>query len=92
MLMGAPGSDKRTLASRIVKHFPLQKFSSEDLLRDNQLRDTEFGVLAKIFMDQGRLIPEDIMTRLTLQELKSSPRGELTAVRVPPGFITYTWR
>lgn len=75
VLMGAPGSGKRTLASRIVKHFPLQKFSGKDLLRYNQLRDTEFGVLAKIFTDQGRLIPDDIMTRLTLQELKSSPRG-----------------
>ncbi|VCX37780.1 unnamed protein product [Gulo gulo] len=75
VLTGALGSGKRTLASRIVKQVPLQKFSSGDLLQDNLLRDTEFGVLAKIFMDQGRLIPDDIMTRLTLQELKSSPRG-----------------
>lgn len=51
--MGAPGSGKRTLASRVNKHFKLQKFSSGDLLRDNMLRDTEFGVLAKVFMDRG---------------------------------------
>ncbi|XP_022376836.1 GTP:AMP phosphotransferase AK3, mitochondrial-like [Enhydra lutris kenyoni] len=42
VLMGAPGSGKRTLASRMVKHFPLQKFSSGNPLRDNMLRDTGF--------------------------------------------------
>ncbi|XP_035583404.1 GTP:AMP phosphotransferase AK3, mitochondrial-like [Zalophus californianus] len=71
VLMGAPGSGKHTLALRITKHFQLQKFSSGDLLRDNMLRGTEFGVLAKVFMDQGKLIPDDIMTRLTLHELKN---------------------
>lgn len=71
VLMGAPGSGKRTLALRITKHFQLQKFSSGDLLRDNMLRGTEIGVLAKTFIDQGKLIPDDVMTRLALHELKN---------------------
>ncbi|XP_006751307.1 GTP:AMP phosphotransferase AK3, mitochondrial-like isoform X2 [Leptonychotes weddellii] len=41
VLLGAPGSGKRTLALRITKHFQLQKFSSGDLLRDNMLRGTD---------------------------------------------------
>uniref|UniRef100_A0A667H0M5 Adenylate kinase 3 n=1 Tax=Lynx canadensis TaxID=61383 RepID=A0A667H0M5_LYNCA len=60
-----------TLALRITKHFRLKKFSSWDLIRENMLRDTEIGVLAKVFMDQGKLIPDDVMTRVTLHQLKN---------------------
>lgn len=31
----------------------------------------EIGVLAKTFIDQGKLIPDDVMTRLALHELKN---------------------
>ncbi|XP_054445325.1 GTP:AMP phosphotransferase AK3, mitochondrial-like [Pteronotus mesoamericanus] len=71
VIMGSPGSGKHTLSSLIIKHFQLKKVSSGDLLRDNVLRDTEIGVLAKAFMDQGKLIPDDIMIRLAFQELKN---------------------
>nr|XP_058918342.1 GTP:AMP phosphotransferase AK3, mitochondrial-like [Kogia breviceps] len=71
VIMGVPGSGKSTLALHIIKHFQLKKFSSGDVLRDNMLRDTEIGVLANIFMAQGKLIPDDLMTRLILQELKN---------------------
>ncbi|XP_049751250.1 GTP:AMP phosphotransferase AK3, mitochondrial isoform X1 [Loxodonta africana] len=69
-IMGAPGSGKGTVSSRIIKHFELKHLSSGDLLRDNMLRGTEIGVLAKTFIDQGKLIPDDVMTRLVLHELK----------------------
>uniref|UniRef100_A0A8C5VAI0 Adenylate kinase 3 n=1 Tax=Microcebus murinus TaxID=30608 RepID=A0A8C5VAI0_MICMU len=52
-------------------HFELKHLSSGDLLRDNMLRGTEIGVLAKAFIDQGKLIPDDVMTRLALHELKN---------------------
>uniref|UniRef100_A0A452F237 Adenylate kinase active site lid domain-containing protein n=1 Tax=Capra hircus TaxID=9925 RepID=A0A452F237_CAPHI len=68
---GRPGSGKRTLALRITKHFQLKTFSSGDLIRDNMRRDTEIGVLAKTFMDQGKLIPDDLMIWLLLQALKN---------------------
>lgn len=35
---------------------------------------TEVGILAKSYIDQGRLIPDDIMTRLMLSELKGLDR------------------
>lgn len=70
-IMGAPGSGKGTVSSRITKHFELKHLSSGDLLRDNMLRGTEIGVLAKTFIDQGKLIPDDVMARLVLHELKT---------------------
>ena len=68
---GRPGSGKGTLALRITKHFQLKTFSSGDLIRDNMRRDTEIGVLAKTFMDQGKLILDDLMIWLLLQALKN---------------------
>lgn len=40
VIMGAPGSGKGTVSSRITKHFELKHVSSGDLLRDNMLRGT----------------------------------------------------
>lgn len=71
VIMGAPGSGKGTVSSRITKHFELKHLSSGDLLRQNMLQGTEIGVLAKTFIDQGKLIPDDVMTRLALHELKT---------------------
>ncbi|KAF6122955.1 adenylate kinase 3 [Phyllostomus discolor] len=71
VIMGAPGSGKGTVSSRITKHFELKHLSSGDLLRDNMLRGTEIGVLAKTFIEQGKLIPDDVMTRLAFHELKN---------------------
>lgn len=71
VMVGAPGSGKRTLMLLITKHFQLKTFSSGDLIRDNMRRDTEIRVLAKTFMDQGKLIPDDLIIRLLLQKLKN---------------------
>lgn len=40
VIMGAPGSGKGTVSSRITTHFQLKHLSSGDLLRDNMLRGT----------------------------------------------------
>lgn len=74
LIMGSPGSGKHTLSLRIIRHFELKKLSSGDLLRDNMVRNTDIGVLAKTFVDQGKLVPDDIMIRLTLHGLKDGTR------------------
>uniref|UniRef100_A0A673T2M8 Uncharacterized protein n=1 Tax=Suricata suricatta TaxID=37032 RepID=A0A673T2M8_SURSU len=71
VIRGARGSGKHTLALRVTKHLQLKRFSGGDLIRDNVLRDTEIGVLAKVFTDQGKLIPDDVITRVGLRELKN---------------------
>ncbi|XP_014820573.1 PREDICTED: GTP:AMP phosphotransferase AK3, mitochondrial isoform X1 [Calidris pugnax] len=70
VIMGPPGSGKGTVSARIIKHFGVKHLSSGDLLRDNMQKKTEVGILAKSYIDQGQLIPDDIMTRLMLSELK----------------------
>lgn len=40
LIMGAPGSGKGTVSSRIVQHFALKHLSSGDILRDNMNKKT----------------------------------------------------
>ncbi|XP_048359067.1 GTP:AMP phosphotransferase AK3, mitochondrial [Sphaerodactylus townsendi] len=77
VIMGPPGSGKGTISSRIVKHFALKHLSSGDLLRDNMNKRTEIGSIAKTYIDQGKLIPDDIITQLMLSELKTIEQHHL---------------
>ncbi|KAM4879128.1 GTP:AMP phosphotransferase AK3, mitochondrial isoform 2-T2 [Sylvia borin] len=74
VIMGPPGSGKGTVSARIIKHFGVKHLSSGDLLRDNMQKKTEVGILAKSYIDQGQLIPDDIMTQLMLNEIKGLHR------------------
>ncbi|CAH2294027.1 GTP:AMP phosphotransferase AK3, mitochondrial isoform X1 [Pelobates cultripes] len=71
VIMGPPGSGKGTISDRIVKTFALQHLSSGDLLRLNIQKKTEIGIVAKSYIDQGQLVPDDVITKLILQELNS---------------------
>nr|XP_056704541.1 GTP:AMP phosphotransferase AK3, mitochondrial [Euleptes europaea]XP_056722671.1 GTP:AMP phosphotransferase AK3, mitochondrial-like [Euleptes europaea] len=77
VIVGAPGSGKGTVSSRAVKHFALKHLSSGDLLREHMNKRTEIGIIAKTYIDQGRLIPDDIITQLMLSELKTVEQHHL---------------
>jgi adenylate kinase len=61
VLFGAPGSGKGTLADKIKKILPVVHVSTGDLLRENVRGGTEVGKKAKEFMDQGKLVPDEIV-------------------------------
>lgn len=67
--MGPPGSGKGTVSERITKSFGLKHLSSGDLLRANIKAKTELGLLMKACIDQGQLVPDDVISRLILSEL-----------------------
>lgn len=69
--MGPPGSGKGTVSGRIVKRFGLSHLSSGDLLRANIKAQTELGLLMKSCIDQGQLVPDDVISRLILTEMRS---------------------
>ena len=69
VIMGAPGSGKGTVSARIVKGFGPKHLSSGDLLRANIEAKTELGLLMKSCIDQGQLVPDDVISRLILREL-----------------------
>uniref|UniRef100_A0A1A8HN60 GTP:AMP phosphotransferase AK3, mitochondrial n=1 Tax=Nothobranchius korthausae TaxID=1143690 RepID=A0A1A8HN60_9TELE len=75
VIMGAPGSGKGTVSGRITKIFGLNHLSSGDILRANIKEKTELGLLMKSCIDQGRLVPDAIMSRLILNDLRRIDSG-----------------
>ncbi|XP_043106276.1 GTP:AMP phosphotransferase AK3, mitochondrial [Puntigrus tetrazona] len=70
VIMGAPGSGKGTVSGRIAQSFALKHLSSGDLLRANIEAKTDLGLLMKSCIDQGQLVPDDVISRLILSSLR----------------------
>ncbi|KAL6097052.1 ak3 [Pungitius sinensis] len=71
VIMGPPGSGKGTMSARISKTFGLKHIASGDILRANIEAQTELGLLMKSSIDQGQLVPDDVMSRLMLRDLRA---------------------
>jgi len=85
ILVGAPGVGKGTQAERLLSRYPqLSAISSGDLLRDNVKNQTPLGIRAESTMRSGALVPDKMILRLILNELKT--RGWL----FPPAGQTIT--
>ncbi len=69
VLLGAPGSGKGTQAVRLVEKLKLPHISTGDLLRSAVEAGTELGRKAKMVIDRGELVSDDIMLGLITQRL-----------------------
>ena len=61
ILMGAPGAGKGTQAVKISEKFNIPTISTGDALRRAVKNGTEMGVLAKSYMDAGKLVPDEVV-------------------------------
>lgn len=64
ILIGAPGSGKGTQARRFIENYNFVQLSTGDVLRGAISQKTEVGLQAQKFMDQGKLVPDDVMIKL----------------------------
>lgn len=72
ILVGAPGVGKGTQAERLLQRFPqLSAISSGDLLRNNVKNQTPLGIKAESAIKSGALVPDAMILRLILHELKT---------------------
>jgi adenylate kinase len=69
ILVGAPGAGKGTQAAMLVESMKIPHVASGDLFRDNLGRGTELGLLAKKYMEEGKLVPDDVTVRMVLDRL-----------------------
>jgi adenylate kinase len=78
-LLGPPGSGKGTQGDVLRDRLGIPHISSGDLLRDAVARDTELGRAAKIFMDRGELVPDELVLGMIRERLGAAdcPRGWL---------------
>lgn len=70
LILGAPASGKGTISSRIVKKYNIEHVSSGDKLRDHIQKQTELGKQVKSYLNEGKLVPDDIMIKFMAAELQ----------------------
>jgi adenylate kinase len=69
VLVGPPGAGKGTQAGRIVDRSEGVHIATGDILRSNAERGTELGRTASRYMDQGELVPDDVIIDMVLERL-----------------------
>jgi adenylate kinase len=73
ILFGPPGSGKGTQSANIVRQFHLQHISTGDLLRDEVSRQTPLGTEAQRYMDQGMLVPDEVVIGMISSKIDETP-------------------
>ncbi len=69
MLLGPPGAGKGTQAESISKEFDIPHISTGDIFRENIKQGTELGRKAQSYMNQGLLVPDDLVVDLVKDRL-----------------------
>lgn len=69
VFLGPPGSGKGTQARLLQDSLGLPQISTGDLFRYNLKYDTELGLLAKGYMDEGDLVPDEVTIRMVEDRL-----------------------
>jgi adenylate kinase len=70
ILLGPPGAGKGTQAARLRDDFGLPYIGTGDLLREHRENETELGLEAKRFMDNGDLVPDDLVIAMILEKVE----------------------
>jgi adenylate kinase len=76
ILIGPPGAGKGTQAERLAEDFGLPYYATGDILRDAVKQDTELGKKAKKFMNNGDLVPDDLIIEVILDRVDSDEAAD----------------
>ncbi len=69
ILLGPPASGKGTQAAYLREALELPHVASGDLFRENLKNETELGLKAKVYMDRGELVPDDVTIAMVMDRL-----------------------
>jgi len=61
IIFGPPGSGKGTQSANIVNDYELVHLSTGDLFREEMAKNSKLGILAKKYIDRGKLVPDDVV-------------------------------
>jgi len=79
VLVGAPGAGKGTQAQYLAKHYGIPQISTGEIFRANIAAQTELGRRAKLYMDAGNLVPDEVTIAIV--------RDRLAQADTAPGFL-----
>jgi adenylate kinase len=72
IFLGAPGAGKGTQAREVAKALGVPQISTGDILRDAVQRQTALGLAAKVKMEAGELVPDEVVCGI-VEERISEP-------------------
>ncbi len=72
LLIGPPGVGKGTQAKLLMAEFGIPQISTGDLLRQHRRDHTPLGLLADELMQQGQLVPDDLVNQMVSSRLAQS--------------------
>ncbi len=70
IMLGAPGAGKGTQAKKIADNYGIPHISTGDIFRANIKNGTELGRKAKEYMDQGLLVPDELVVDLVVDRVQ----------------------
>lgn len=75
-MFGPPGAGKGTQSAFLVNHYGLVHLSTGDVFRFNIKNGTDLGKLAQSYMDQGKLVPDEVTISMLKAEVEKSPEAK----------------
>ena len=69
IMLGAPGAGKGTQAKQIADKYQIPHISTGDIFRANIKEGTELGTKAKSYIDQGLLVPDELVVELVADRI-----------------------
>jgi adenylate kinase len=76
VLFGPPGAGKGTQSEKLIEKYELTHLSTGDLFRKHLGEGTSLGKLAKQFMDEGRLVPDEVVIGMVEDKIQSTTATE----------------
>ena len=70
IMLGAPGAGNGTQAKKIAEKYQIPHISTGDIFRANIKNGTELGKKAKTYMDQGLLVPDELVCDLVVDRVQ----------------------
>lgn len=76
VLFGPPGAGKGTQSEKLIEKYGLIHLSTGDLFRKHLGEGTELGKLAQKYMNEGNLVPDEIVIGMVEQKIKENPTAK----------------
>lgn len=76
VLFGPPGAGKGTQSAFIIRDYELVHLSTGDILRAEVAAATELGVYAKSIMDEGKLVPDEVVIKMISNKIDANPAAK----------------
>lgn len=76
IFLGAPGAGKGTQAREVSKEFSIPQISTGDILRDAVKKQTPLGMAAKVKMEAGQLVPDEVVCGIVEERIGEPDCGK----------------